>query len=76
MNCMSLNICSTRSYHKRNWVKSFCVKNGGSFLGLQETRMTQLDRFEVISMWGNCNFDFAFSSVRGRSGGYFIDLGS
>ncbi|CAH1426155.1 unnamed protein product [Lactuca virosa] len=69
MNCMPLNIYSTHSSRKRNWVKSLCVQNGVTFLGLQETRMTQLDLFKVRSMWGNCNFDFAFSSARGRSGG-------
>nr|KAJ0210828.1 hypothetical protein LSAT_V11C400171530 [Lactuca sativa] len=50
-------------------VKSLCVQNRVSFLGLQETRMTQLDLFKVRSMWGNCSFHYAFSTARGRSKG-------
>ena len=69
MNCLSLNICGTRTFLKRSWVKSLCMSNRVSFLGLQETRMTQVDVFCIKAMWGNCNFDFASSSARGSSGG-------
>ncbi|XP_076905744.1 uncharacterized protein LOC143561587 [Bidens hawaiensis] len=31
--------------------------------------MTKLELYKVKIMWGNVNFDYAFSSARGRSGG-------
>ncbi|GKB81766.1 RNA-directed DNA polymerase, eukaryota, reverse transcriptase zinc-binding domain protein [Tanacetum coccineum] len=31
--------------------------------------MTRLENFRLKSMWGNYNFDFAYSMARGRSGG-------
>lgn len=39
------------------------------FLGLQETRMTQVDLFKIKSVWGNQHFYFVCSSARGRFGG-------
>lgn len=69
MNCLSLNICTTRTFTKRSWVKSICIQNEVSFLRLQETLMTQVDLFKICSMWGTYKFDFAFNSARGHSGG-------
>nr|KAJ0208910.1 hypothetical protein LSAT_V11C400195770 [Lactuca sativa] len=57
------------SFLKRNWVKALCLQFGVSFLGSQETRMTQVDLFKIKSMWGNYRFGFASSSARGRPGG-------
>ena len=31
MKCLSLNICGTRSFLKRNWVKALCLQFGVSF---------------------------------------------
>ncbi|GJU77776.1 putative RNA-directed DNA polymerase, eukaryota, reverse transcriptase zinc-binding domain protein [Tanacetum coccineum] len=36
---------------------------------VQETKMTKLELFQLRSMWGNFNFDYACSMTRGRSGG-------
>ena len=69
MNCLSLNICGTRTFLKRSWVKLLCLKNRVTFLGLQETRMMRVDLFCIKAMWGNSNFDFASSSARCLSGG-------
>lgn len=51
MKCLSLNICGTHSFLKISWVKAFCLQFGVSFLGLKETRMTQVDLFKIQSMW-------------------------
>ena len=69
MNCLSLNLCGTGSYKKRSWVRSICESQCVVFLGIQETRMTQVDFSKIRSMWGNQRFDFAVSCARGRSGG-------
>ncbi|GKD36093.1 RNA-directed DNA polymerase, eukaryota, reverse transcriptase zinc-binding domain protein [Tanacetum coccineum] len=45
------------------------LKQGVSFLGVQETLMTQVKLFHLKSMWGNYQFDFACSTARGHSGG-------
>ncbi|GJV14199.1 RNA-directed DNA polymerase, eukaryota, reverse transcriptase zinc-binding domain protein [Tanacetum coccineum] len=38
-------------------------------LGIQETKMTKLELFQLRSMWGNFNFDYGCSMARGTSGG-------
>ena len=69
MNCLSLNSCTICSLEKRNWVRDLCNSHRVMFLGLQETRMTRVDLFQVRGVWGNQNFDFISSCARGRSGG-------
>nr|GEW35293.1 RNA-directed DNA polymerase, eukaryota, reverse transcriptase zinc-binding domain protein [Tanacetum cinerariifolium] len=46
--------------YKRSSRKMF---NG---IGIQETKMTKLDLFQLKSMWGNFMFDYACSMARGK----------
>ncbi|GJT40392.1 RNA-directed DNA polymerase, eukaryota, reverse transcriptase zinc-binding domain protein [Tanacetum coccineum] len=54
---------------KRVWIKELCFKHNVHFLGVQESKMTKLELFQLKSMWGNFNFDYACSMTMGRSGG-------
>ncbi|XP_071699062.1 uncharacterized protein [Rutidosis leptorrhynchoides] len=70
MNCLSLNIGGgILTKTKQNWVRKLCNEHSISVLGLQETRMVNLDYFAVKAFWGNFHFKVASSSARGRSGG-------
>lgn len=69
MNCLTLNIGSVHASKKWEWARKLCEVHKVMFLGLEETRMTQVDLLKITSVWGNINFDFATSSTRGFSGG-------
>lgn len=58
--------------------KACVLKNGVSFLGIQETAMTTPPLFKIRSVWGNFNVEFDCSSARGNSGGILLvwDLAS
>ena len=68
MNCLSLNIQGAGSGDKRVRVQGLCNRNRISFLGIQETKMTDMDLVTVRSLWGNVSFDYAVSNARGLSG--------
>lgn len=36
---------------------------------IQETKLESIDRFAVQKLWGNGDFEFAFSNAIGASGG-------
>ena len=69
MNILSINMCGIRGRVKRKRLSNICSVQGVSFLGIQESRVTSINLFELRSMWGNFSFDFATSSARGLSGG-------
>ncbi|XP_071738877.1 uncharacterized protein [Rutidosis leptorrhynchoides] len=70
MNTLSINIGGgVRSIQKQKWVKNLCQEHEITVLGIQETKLTQLDMFVVKAFWGNSQFGVACSSSRGRSGG-------
>ncbi|GKE19644.1 RNA-directed DNA polymerase, eukaryota, reverse transcriptase zinc-binding domain protein [Tanacetum coccineum] len=69
MNILSINIRGSKMRKKRVWIKELCFKHNVHFLGVQESKMTKLELFQLKSMWGNFNFDYACSMARGRSGG-------
>ncbi|GJS21009.1 RNA-directed DNA polymerase, eukaryota, reverse transcriptase zinc-binding domain protein [Tanacetum coccineum] len=54
---------------KRVWIKELCFKHNVHILGVQETKMSKLELFQLRSMWCNFKFDYACSMARGRSGG-------
>ncbi|GJZ58072.1 RNA-directed DNA polymerase, eukaryota, reverse transcriptase zinc-binding domain protein [Tanacetum coccineum] len=54
---------------KRVWIKELCFKHNVHILGVQETKMSKLEVFQLRSMWGNFKFDYTCSMARGRSGG-------
>ncbi|XP_071705051.1 uncharacterized protein [Rutidosis leptorrhynchoides] len=70
MNTLSINIGGgVKQKQKQSWIRNLCNDFKVSVLGMQETKMLQLDLFIVRSFWGNSSFDVATSSARGRSGG-------
>ena len=66
---MSINICGVRDAVKRRNVSGLCSVYAVTFLGIQESRVEKVDMFELRSLWGNFNFEFAVSSAKGLSGG-------
>ena len=69
MNILSINMCGIRGIVKRRRLSNICSVHSVAFLGIQESRVTTVNLFELRSMWGNFSFDFAVSSARGLSGG-------
>lgn len=51
MNCLSLNIQGAGSGDKKFWVRGLCNLYRVSFLGIQETKMTEMDLVTVRSLW-------------------------
>ncbi|GJZ21285.1 RNA-directed DNA polymerase, eukaryota, reverse transcriptase zinc-binding domain protein [Tanacetum coccineum] len=54
---------------KRVWIKELCFKHNVHILGVQETKMSKLELFQLRFMWCKFKFDYACSMARGRSGG-------
>ena len=69
MNLLSLNMCGVRDGVKRRRVARLCSEHRVTFLAIQESRVSNVNMFELRSLWGNFSFDFAVSSSRGMSGG-------
>ncbi|GKD99554.1 RNA-directed DNA polymerase, eukaryota, reverse transcriptase zinc-binding domain protein, partial [Tanacetum coccineum] len=43
---------------KRVWIKELCLKHNVHILGVQETKMSKLELFQLRSIWGNFKFDY------------------
>ncbi|GKB49944.1 RNA-directed DNA polymerase, eukaryota, reverse transcriptase zinc-binding domain protein [Tanacetum coccineum] len=54
---------------KKDWVRELCDKHKVSFLSLQETKMENIDHFNIKLCWGNYGFDSIISPSVGNSGG-------
>ncbi|GJS47171.1 RNA-directed DNA polymerase, eukaryota, reverse transcriptase zinc-binding domain protein [Tanacetum coccineum] len=54
---------------KNDWVKELCIRNKVNFLTLQETKMEDVELFNVKMCWGNFAFDYVHSASVGNSGG-------
>ena len=54
---------------KITWVKTLCSKHQINFLTIKETKMRCMDVHVVRSVWGNLQFDYAYSSSKDLSGG-------
>ncbi|GJY65533.1 putative RNA-directed DNA polymerase [Tanacetum coccineum] len=55
--------------NKKSWVKGIIDKESPLFLGVQETKMEGFYQALIRSFWPHPNFNFAFSSAIGASGG-------
>nr|GEY52380.1 RNA-directed DNA polymerase, eukaryota, reverse transcriptase zinc-binding domain protein [Tanacetum cinerariifolium] len=64
---MSFNSCGLGA-NKCKAIAKLCNKYKVSFLGIQETHISNLDPFKVKSTWGNYQFDFVEHPANGRSG--------
>jgi hypothetical protein len=69
MNVISLNMCGVGAGEKKKKVSQLCNTFKINFLAIQETHVSSVDLGIAKSLWGNYNFDLAFSSSIGRSGG-------
>lgn len=69
MNCVGLNVRGIGETHKFSWVKRLKVRNKISFLGLQETQLTNTDAIDVHGCWDSDDFGFSSIKSSGRSGG-------
>ncbi|GJT66464.1 RNA-directed DNA polymerase, eukaryota, reverse transcriptase zinc-binding domain protein [Tanacetum coccineum] len=54
---------------KKDWVKELSVNNKVNFLSLQETKMEDIEMFNIKACWGNFTFDYTYSPSVGFSGG-------
>nr|GEU53015.1 hypothetical protein [Tanacetum cinerariifolium] len=54
---------------KKDWVKELCINNKVNFLSLQETKMEEMQLFNIKVCWGNFNFDHTYSPSVGASSG-------
>nr|GEV64123.1 RNA-directed DNA polymerase, eukaryota, reverse transcriptase zinc-binding domain protein [Tanacetum cinerariifolium] len=61
-----IEVGTTLGYDVRGCKKSLNRMINGI---VQESKMTRLELFRLKSLWGNINFDYAYSMARGRSGG-------
>ena len=69
MNFLSLNIQGLAQKAKKDWVKELCAKHKVNFLALQETKMENMENFNVKMCWGNFAFEYVHSDSVGYSGG-------
>lgn len=69
MNVISLNINGLGEDKKKSWIRSMVGKDSPSFLGIQETKMENIDLMFAKSLWPRDNLGFAFSNSMGASGG-------
>ncbi|GJV90425.1 RNA-directed DNA polymerase, eukaryota, reverse transcriptase zinc-binding domain protein [Tanacetum coccineum] len=51
---------------KKDWVREICGKNKVNFLSLQETKMENIELFNIKSCWGNFGFEYEHSPSVGE----------
>ncbi|GKE06606.1 RNA-directed DNA polymerase, eukaryota [Tanacetum coccineum] len=54
---------------KKDWVRELCEKHKVNFVSLQETKMEDIELFNIKLCWGNFGFEFVHSPSVGNSGG-------
>ncbi|GKB20118.1 RNA-directed DNA polymerase, eukaryota [Tanacetum coccineum] len=54
---------------KKDWVQELCDKHKVNFLSLQETKMEDIELFNIRPCWGNLRFEHVYSPSFGNSGG-------
>nr|GEW79907.1 RNA-directed DNA polymerase, eukaryota [Tanacetum cinerariifolium] len=54
---------------KKDWIRELNLTHKVDFTTIQETKSEKIDRFAIKSLWGNFNYDFAYSPSVGLSGG-------
>ncbi|XP_076918764.1 uncharacterized protein LOC143579301 [Bidens hawaiensis] len=69
MNFLSINIKGVGLAIKEEWVRDIKIKEGISFLAIQETLASDLGVSEVSKLWDNPDFGMDFVGASGRSGG-------
>ena len=69
MNFLSLHCRGVGDDSKIRWIKELCKKHSIKFLALQETKVSNLSLFQIRSIWGDGDYDFAESKPMGKAGG-------
>ena len=69
-------MCGLRDRVNRKRLATLCSVHGILFLGIQESRVTQVDIFELRSMWVNFSFDFCCVECEGAFGWFDFFMGS
>lgn len=69
MNCLSLNIRGIGEEYKVSWVRRLTSRYHTTFLGVQETQLSDENNIDVTGCWYNGDFGFAATPSTGRSGG-------
>nr|GEY82250.1 RNA-directed DNA polymerase, eukaryota, reverse transcriptase zinc-binding domain protein [Tanacetum cinerariifolium] len=64
-----LNLMDELVKAKKDWVEELCVNYKVNFLSIQETKMENVEIFNIKMCWGNFAFDFVHSLSVGKSGG-------
>ncbi|XP_022042309.1 uncharacterized protein LOC110944976 [Helianthus annuus] len=69
MNCLSLNIRGIGGRGKSGKIKHLKNVHGISFIGLQETMVSNISPGLVSNFWGGMGFEYDFVNAYGNSGG-------
>lgn len=69
MQIISWNIRGLGSSVKKRFLFKFIKKRKPDVVFVQETKLESIDVFAIQKIWGRGNFDFAYSSAVGASGG-------
>ena len=72
MNAISINICGLSQAHKQDWLNESVRKFNLHVLGIRETKLENVNRLLVNSIWGNSECDFCYGSSNGASGGTLL----
>lgn len=72
MQIISWNIRGFGSSVKKRFVSKLIKKRKPDMILIQETKMESIDRFIVQKLWGNGDFEFAFSEASGASGDFCL----
>ncbi|KAL8499021.1 hypothetical protein ACS0TY_022108 [Phlomoides rotata] len=69
MKIMSYNVRGLGKKAKRREVRDIIKKQRIELCCVQEMKWEEVTKFRCMSLWGNSNFDWAYSESVGRSGG-------
>ncbi|KAL7598934.1 hypothetical protein Lser_V15G26688 [Lactuca serriola] len=69
MNCVSVNLRGIGKDYKTEWVRRLKIQNDISFLGIQETQLTDVNNINVAGCWDQSDFGYVAMKSEGRSGG-------
>ncbi|KAJ0587120.1 putative Endonuclease/exonuclease/phosphatase superfamily [Helianthus annuus] len=69
MNFLSINVRGLGVAGKQGWVKVLRSKHGVDFVALQETKVSDIRRFDGSKCWGKGDYDCDSVEASGRSGG-------
>ncbi|XP_023765937.1 uncharacterized protein LOC111914428 [Lactuca sativa] len=69
MNFLSLNVRGVGEDAKVSWVRRLKIKHKATFVGLQETQLSDYSNIDVKGCWDSNDYDFVGVDSSGRSGG-------